>query len=56
MAYGTRMFNVAFIPISSKSILILSSHLRLGLTKGLFPVGLPIKILKALLPFPILAK
>ena len=31
-------------------ILILSSHLRLGLYKCLFPVGLPIKMLKALLP------
>ena len=31
------------------SILILSPHLRLGLLKGLFHVGVPIKILKALL-------
>ena len=37
-----------------KSILILSSHLRLGLPKGLFPVGLPFKILKALLIYSIL--
>ena len=43
------------IPISSRSILILSFHLCLGLPKGLFPVGLPVKILKALLPFSILA-
>ena len=43
------------LPISSRSILILSSHLRLGLPKGLFPVGLPVKILKALLPSSILA-
>ena len=28
---------------------------RLGLPKGLFPVGLPVKILKALLPSSILA-
>ena len=35
--------------------LILSSHQRLGLPKGLFPVGLPVKILKALLPSSILA-
>ena len=34
--------------------LILSSYLRLGLPKGLFPVGLPVNILKALLPSPIL--
>ena len=32
----------ALIPISSRSILILSSHLKLGLPKGLFPVGLPV--------------
>ena len=38
-----------------KIILILSSHLRLGLPKGLFPVGLPVKNLKALLPSSILA-
>ena len=37
------------IPISSRSILILSSHLRLGLPKGHFPVGLPVTILKELL-------
>ena len=45
----------ALIPLSSRSILILSSHLRLGLPKGLIPVGLPGKILKALLPSSILA-
>ena len=43
------------IPIYIKSILILSSHLRLGLHEGLFPVGLPVKILKAFLPSSILA-
>jgi hypothetical protein len=37
------------------SILILSSHLRLGLPKGIFPVGLLAKILKTLLPSSILA-
>ena len=37
------------------SILILSSHLRLGLPKGLFLVSLPVKILKAFLPSSILA-
>ena len=31
------------------STLILSSHLRQGLPKGLFPVGLPVKLLKALI-------
>ena len=62
MAYGTRRFNAAFtralqyslswakstqffllIPICLRSILILSSHL-------FFPAGLPVNILKALLP------
>ena len=43
------------IPTFLRSILILSSHLRLGLPKGLFPVGLPVKILKAVLPPSILA-
>ena len=43
------------IDTSSRSILILSFHLCLGLHKGLFPVGLPPKILKALLPSSILA-
>ena len=33
-----------------RSILVLSSHLCLGLLKDLFPVGSPFKILKALLP------
>ena len=35
---------------------MLSSHLRLGLPKGIFPVGLPVKkILKAFPPSSILA-
>jgi hypothetical protein len=45
----------ALIPWSSRSILILSSHLRLGLPKGLFSLGLPVRILTALLPSSILA-
>ena len=40
----------ALIHISSRYTLMLSSHLRLGLPKGLFPIGLPVKILKTLLP------
>ena len=40
----------ALIPIYSRSILILSSHLRLGLPKRRFAIGLPVKLLKALLP------
>ena len=69
MAYGTRRFNSAFtralhspitqflllISISLRSILILSSHLHLGFPNGVFPVSLPGKILKALLPSSILA-
>ena len=42
------------IPISSRSFLILSSHIRLGLPKGLFLVCLPVTVLKALLPAYIL--
>ena len=38
-----------------RSILILSIHLRLGLPKGIFPAGVPVKILKTLLLFFILA-
>ena len=41
-------------PISLKSILILSSHLRLELPKGLFSAGVPVNILKAVLPSSIL--
>ena len=37
------------ISIYSRFILILSFYLCLGLPKGLFPVGLPVKLLKALL-------
>ena len=33
----------------------LSSHLRLDLPKGLFSVGLPVQIMKILLPSSILA-
>jgi hypothetical protein len=41
--------------ISLRPILILSSHLRLDLPKGLFLIGLLVKILKALLHSFILA-
>ena len=40
---------------SLRSILIFSSHLRLGLPKGLFPSGESVKILKELLPSSFLA-
>ena len=46
---------LVLIPISLRSILVMSSHLRLGLPKGIFPIGLPVKILKAVLPSSILA-
>ena len=42
-------------PISLRSILILCSHLRLSLPRGLFPADVPVKFLKALLPYSILA-
>jgi hypothetical protein len=42
-------------PIARRSILILSSHLSLGLPSGLFPSGFPIKTLDAPLLSPILA-
>ena len=40
---------LVLISISLRSILIMSSNVRLGLQKGLFPVDVPVKILKALL-------
>ena len=43
--------NTYFFQIHSN----LSSHLRLGLPKGLFPVGVSVNIYKALLPSSILA-
>jgi len=41
-----------FYPISLRSLLILSSYLRLALTSGLFPSGFPTKILYAFLNSP----
>ena len=50
--------SIQFIPTHStswRSILILSSHLRLGLPRGLFPSGFPSKTLYAPHLFPISA-
>ena len=46
--YELTKFHV-LIPISLKSILILSSHLCLGLPKNILSAGVPVKNLKALL-------
>ena len=43
------------IQYNIRSIIILFAHLRLGLSKSLFPAGVPVKILKALLHSYILA-
>ena len=42
-------------PISLQSILILHSYLCLGLPRGFFLMGSPVKVLKAVLPSTILA-
>ena len=46
---------LVLIPISLTSFLILSFLLLIGLHKGLSSVGVPVKMLKAFLPYSILA-
>jgi hypothetical protein len=42
-------------PIIVRSVLILSSHLELGYPRGLFPISIPVKILKTHLLSSLLA-
>ena len=56
LSYSESTQFLLLIPISLRSILILYSHLPLGLPRGIFPVCLPVKMLKALLPSSILAR
>src|SRR5215469_8529185 len=51
----SQLHPVSTPPTSSRYILILSSHLRLGLPNGLFPSGFPTRILCTPLPSPIRA-
>ena len=46
---------LVLMPIYLTSILIFYSHLRVDRPKGLFPICLPSKMLKAFLPSSILA-
>ena len=66
MPYRTRRLNanilylepnqfLSLTLVSLTSIIILSSHLLVGLPKGLFPADLPVLILKMLLPSSTLA-
>ena len=48
LSWANSIHFIILIPICLRSILILSFHLHIGLPKCLFPVGLPVKILKAL--------
>ena len=51
----SQLHPVSIPPTSRRSILILSSHLRLGLPNGLFPSSFPTRTLCTLLPLPIRA-
>jgi hypothetical protein len=45
LSWASRIQFAPSIPLSLRSILMLSSHLRLGLLSGLFPSGLPTETL-----------
>ena len=53
LSWANSMQSPQLPPTSWRSILILSSHLRLGLPNGLFPSGFPIRTLCTPLPSPI---
>ena len=55
LSWASPMQSIYPHPTSWRSILILSTHLRLGLTSGLFPSGFPTKNLYTALSSPIRA-
>ena len=55
LSWATSIQSIPQHPTSWRSILILSSHLRLGLASGLFPSGFPTKTLYTSLICPICA-
>jgi hypothetical protein len=55
LSWASSIQSITPHPTSWKSILVLSSHLRLGLSIGLFPSGFPTKTLYTPLLFPIRA-
>jgi hypothetical protein len=56
LAWASPIQSTCQHPTSWRSILILSTHLRLGLPSGLFPSGFPTKTLYAPLSSPMCAK